>query len=231
MAFDYEANRMLLYGGGAYLNDPSKFDAWSWDGNDWTLIADARKPSFQTLEVMASAPNLGVFLLFPGDVSNADKRLLFAAYRWTVSGWNKVDPLGPVIRTWPGFTYDPDIGKFLMFGGSLGPSGPGATDTWTFDGSTWTELNPSGPHPSGGVGSMTYDAIHKQVVWFGEDGTWTFEKNAWTQRASVAQSPPYGNWGTMTFDPAHGQVLLTGMLQGDGFGRTYVWDGTIWTAH
>jgi hypothetical protein len=80
---------------------------------------------------------------------------------------------------------------------------------------------------------MTYDAIHKQVVWLGADGTWTFEKDAWTQRASVAQSPPYGGWqGTMVFDPVHGQVLFTGTLLGDGsFGGTYVWDGAKWTAY
>jgi hypothetical protein len=78
---------------------------------------------------------------------------------------------------------------------------------------------------------MTYDTTHKQVVWFGDDGTWTFDGAAWTQRASAADSPPYGMWGAMVFDPVHGQVLAAGMMQGDGYGHTYVWDGTTWTAH
>ena len=78
---------------------------------------------------------------------------------------------------------------------------------------------------------MTYDDARKQIVWFGDDGTWTFDGKAWAQRASVPQSPPYGGWGTMTFDPVHQQVLLTGLMLGDRSGQTYVWDGSVWTAH
>jgi photosystem II stability/assembly factor-like uncharacterized protein len=233
MAFDYGANRMLLYGGGDLRNDPPVFDAWSWDGNDWSLISDSRKPAFQNTGTAASGPNLGLFLLYSSGVLNADQQELIVTYRWTPTGWSKVEAAGPVGRIRPGFTYDPDIGKLLKFGGSHGSHGPDATDIWTFDGTTWTQLNPSGLRPAGGAGSMTHDAIHKQVVWLGADGTWTFEKDAWTQRASVAQSPPYGGWqGTMVFDPVHGQVLFTGTLLGDGsFGGTYVWDGAKWTAY
>jgi hypothetical protein len=78
---------------------------------------------------------------------------------------------------------------------------------------------------------MTYDMTHKQIVWFGDDGTWTFDGAVWTQRASSADSPPYGMWGAMVFDPVHGQVIAAGMMQGTGYGHTYVWDGTTWTAY
>ncbi len=231
MAFDYEANRMLIYGGGDYLNDPPVFDAWSWDGNDWTLVLDGSAPKLQTLGTIASAPNLGVFLLDAGGVLNSDNQEMIATYRWTGTGWTKLAALGPVGKVRPGFIYDPDIGQFVKFGGALNAGAGRATDIWTFDGTTWTQLNPPGTRPVGGVGAMTYDAVHKQVVWFSEDGTWTFDGAAWTRRASVAQSAPYGQWGTMVFDPLHGQVLLTGNLLGDGsFGGTYIWDGAKWTA-
>jgi hypothetical protein len=231
MAFDYQANRMLLYGGGAYLNDPPKFDAWAWDGVDWTLVADSREPQLPTFGAVSSAPNLGVFLLGPGGKLNADNEEQVATYRWTAGGWVKTDAWGPVGKISPGLTYDPDIAKFLEFGGALSSSGPRATDMWTWDGAAWTKLNPPGQRPMGGVGLMAYDPLHKVVVWFAEDGTWTFDGTFWRQRASVAQSPPFGNWGSMVFDPAHGQVLVTGMMQGTGYGHTFVWDGEKWTAY
>jgi hypothetical protein len=230
MAFDYEANRMLLYGGGAYLNDPQQSDAWAWDGSDWTLVADSRSPGFQYSGTVASAPGLGVFLLYSGGVLTPDRQELIATYRWTGTGWTKIDAQGPIGRIRPGFTYDPGLGKFVKFGGSLGPVGPASTETWTFDGSKWMQLNPSGARPSG-IGAMTYDMTHKQIVWFGDDGTWTFDGAVWTQRASSADSPPYGMWGAMVFDPVHGQVIAAGMMQGTGYGHTYVWDGTTWTAY
>jgi photosystem II stability/assembly factor-like uncharacterized protein len=230
MAFDYQANRMLLYGGGNYLNDPRVFDAWFWDGSDWNLVLGDGGPKLGAVGTIASAPNLGVFLLYPSGEVNSDRQELIATYRWTAAGWKTIPGLGPAGKIAPGFTYDGDIGKFVKFGGGMGPVGPGDTGTWTFDGVTWTQLNPLGPRPSGN-GSMTYDATHKQVVWFGDDGTWTFDGAAWTQRASAADSPPYGMWGAMVFDPVHGQVLAAGMMQGDGYGHTFVWDGEKWTAY
>jgi hypothetical protein len=237
MTFDYQSNRILLYGGGAYLNDPYKFDAWSWDGSDWQLLADNSKSRLDTFFGMASAPSLGVFLLYSGatitttSASPVRRVALLATYRWTGTGWLTASTAGPPSRTWPGFAYDPSLGAIVLFGGSLSEVGPGATDMWTWDGKLWTQLNPAGARPIGGVGAMTYDSARKLMVWFGEDGTWTWDGKQWTQRAISAQSPPYGNWGTLAFDPVHQQVLLTGMLQGAGLGHTYLWDGATWTAH
>jgi hypothetical protein len=239
MAFDFQSNRMLLYGGGIYHSpdDPYKYDGWAWDGTDWRLLAENVQPALGTMSGMASAPTLGVFLLYPGDniitttASPVRRYAVANTYRWTGSGWLAASTTGPPSRVGPGFAYDPSLGAIVLFGGSLAEMGPGATDMWTWDGNSWTQLNPPGARPSGGVGSMTYDSARKVLVWFGEDGTWTWDGKKWTQRASVAQSPPYGNWGTLAYDPVHQQVLLAGMLQGDGYGRTYLWDGTAWTAH
>jgi hypothetical protein len=82
------------------------------------------------------------------------------------------------------------------------------------------------------MGSMTYDSVRKLMMWIGIDGTWAWDGKQWAQLATSAQSPQWGNFGRLTYDPAHQQVLLTGLLNGDGTSSpTYVWDGASWTAH
>jgi hypothetical protein len=255
MAFDYQSGSMLLYGGeGAYLDfssDKVKKDAWSWDGTDWRLLADSPSPALPTgfgtaLGTgfgMASAAKLGVFLLFVGDSYTTitrggipEREALLDAYHWTGASWSLASAAGPAERIEPGFSYDPGLGAFLLFGGVF--PGPGAgcdwgpTDMRTWDGQSWAQVNPTGPRPCGGTGSMTYDSARRMMVWFGVDGTWAWDDRQWTQLATAAQSPPWGEWGTLTYDQAHQQVLLTGMLYGDGTSsRTYVWDGAAWTAY
>jgi hypothetical protein len=239
MAFDYQSKRMLLYGGeGAYLDRLQMFDAWSWDGIDWRLLGDNGQPELQTGSAMASAPNLGVFLINPGSALttiNGNREPLLATYRWNTASWTTASSAGPTSRIWPGFSYDPGLGSLLLFGGVF--PGPGAgcewgpDDMWAWDAQSWTQVNPAGLRPCGGVGSLTYDTAHKAMIWFGVDGTWAWDGKQWTQLATTAQSPPWSSWGTLTYDPTHRQVLLTGMLNGDGTSSpTYVWDGTLWTA-
>jgi hypothetical protein len=242
MAFDFQSNRMLLYGGGIYHSpdDPYKYDGWAWDGTDWRLLAENVQPALGTMSGMASAPTLGLFLPYPGKTvvttgSPARTAALLETYRWTGTGWSKDPAPGPAVGIWPGFAYDPALGAFLLFGGIYGGPGVGCgwgpNDMWTWDGQSWSQLNPAGPRPCGGMGSLAYDSTRKVMVWFGEDGTWIWNGKQWSQRATTAQSPPFGNWATLTYDPSHQQVLLTGMLSGDGYGHTYVWDGAAWTTH
>jgi len=75
--------------------------------------------------------------------------------------------------------YDPATGDMVLFGGS-GNSGD-LGDTWTFDGTTWTQLSPATSPPARDSVSMAYDLATGNIVLFGgEDNsgnlsdTWTF---------------------------------------------------------
>lgn len=58
---------------------------------------------------------------------------------------------------------DPKLGEVVLFGG-----GGGLNDTWTWDGTTWTQISPAGgPPPQRYAFSMNYDGGANGVVIFG----------------------------------------------------------------
>jgi hypothetical protein len=94
-------------------------------------------------------------------------------------------------------------GKLLLFGGYAG--GSELNDTWTFDGTRWTQVTVSNPPPVRYSASMA--ALGNEVVLFGgfgSDGdlndTWTFDGTTWTQ-VSIASPPPVRHSATMAFLP------------------------------
>ncbi len=92
----------------------------------------------------------------------------------------------PVGRSLPAFVYDAATHASLLFGGA------GMSDTWTWDGTTRTQLTPSttpgqlagsGPDPA-----VTYDADHQMVLLFGGWGgsgylnsLWAWDGETWTR--------------------------------------------------
>ncbi|MDR2014094.1 MAG: hypothetical protein LBP99_00520, partial [Azoarcus sp.] len=134
--------------------------------------------------------------------------------------------------------YDAAHGQVVLFGGS-GPTSL-LNDTWTWDGSTWTQQHPANSPSPRTDAMMAYDAARGQVVLFGGfDGysdisgplgdTWTWDGNTWTQQFP-ADSPPARYWGTMAYDAARGQVVLFGGTgENSVMGDTWTWDGGAWT--
>jgi hypothetical protein len=133
-----------------------------------------------------------------------------------------------------GMAYDTADGRVVMFGGS----GNGyLDDTWTWDGTDWTQQHPAhAPHHRYDA-AMVYDAAHRQVVLFGGFGnhylgdTWTWDGTDWTQQ-HPAHAPSHRSGAGMAYDSADGQVVLFGGYAGRGalhHGGTWTWDGTDWT--
>ena len=89
--------------------------------------------------------------------------------------------------------YDPMTGHVLMFGGDTGafPS-PASNQTWSYDGSTWTQLNPL-TSPTGKLGiQLVFDSNRGVFVMYGSSNTsafggasvnqtWEFDGTTWTQ--------------------------------------------------
>jgi hypothetical protein len=136
--------------------------------------------------------------------------------------------------------YDSALGNMVLFGG-IAYSGDLLNDTWTWDGTTWTQQSPA-TSPSGGSGaSMAYDAGTGQLVLFGGydppglggpgflNDTWTWDGTTWTQ-LHPATSPPARAFASMAYDAGTGQlVLFGGGITGTGLEDTWTWDGTTWT--
>jgi sugar lactone lactonase YvrE len=121
--------------------------------------------------------------------------------------------------------YDPSSGLVVLFGGQ----GNGLNflgDTWTWNGTTWTQLSPATSPQARGYAVMAYDAAFSQVLLFGGEGngtgfpflndTWTWNGTTWTQLAPVT-SPEARFSATMAYDPSSGQVVLFGGGSNSGF--------------
>jgi len=120
--------------------------------------------------------------------------------------------------------------QVVLFGGY------GLGDTWTWDGSNWTNATPATSPPPRFNPSLADDPVLHQVLLFGGSGfndTWTWNGSAWAQR-SPATSPPTNVNGIMVGDPQAGVVLLFGGnanypdVPGQS-GSTWTWDGTTWS--
>lgn len=127
--------------------------------------------------------------------------------------------------------YDAARQRVLLFGG-LASNLPLA-DTWEWDGSSWTQLQPSSA-PSGRLGHvMAYAPSRRRVVLFGGFGgtylsdTWEWDGSDWTQMTS-AVAPP-GRAGSALTEDGRGNVVLFGGVFNSGgvhcLSDTWVWNG------
>ncbi len=162
----------------------------------------------------------------------------------TQGGWTEF------ARTWPhrrmnaSMAYLPTAEMVVLYGGmacpgytSCGPQG----DTWTWDGSWWTRVQPALSPPPLHAAAMTYDAAREELVLFGgqtcvdtdcslSSETWTFDGTTWEKQAPLV-SPPASSASAMAYDPGSARVVLSGGCAQDrcpGLVGTWTWDGTTW---
>jgi hypothetical protein len=151
--------------------------------------------------------------------------------------WERTGGAGPPARADTAMAFDPDGGTTVLFGGR-GVSGLLA-DTWTWDGSGWTEGTPPTSPPAVESATMAYDAASHQLLLFGGAGsagqptadTWTWDGTTWTRLAPAA-SPPARSAASLVYDPATATVVLFGGFSASGasLGDTWSWDGMTWKA-
>src|SRR5580692_11221211 len=188
--------------------------------------------------------------MFPNDLTSPRLRtaafpVLFALVLTTYSftsdpvalGWTKLKP-ATTFTGRAGFAtaYDPVSKKVVLFGGVNGTGE--LSDTWTFDGTTWEQVQTSGGPGPRGDAAMAYDAkIHKLVMFGGYHGfaflneTWLWDgaTSTWTQ-AQPATVPTGATNPILFSDPVNGRADMFGGYQGQFFSRSmYQWSGSDWT--
>ncbi|MCI4351589.1 MAG: PKD domain-containing protein [Thermoplasmata archaeon] len=150
--------------------------------------------------------------------------------------------------------YDPLLSEVVLFDGCSPSACPG-TQTWVYNGSTWSNLTASlASFPPARQGSgMDYDPLLGGVVLFAgenifdnaESDTWLFTNSGWSNITSTVGIPVDSAgakvtwaWGAMAWDPAlHGLVAVDGCRIGDCRSIANVWDQTWllgaggWTYH
>src|SRR5215472_3621620 len=138
----------------------------------------------------------------------------------------------PPATTGGSMAYDAATHNLVLFRGS---------QTWTWNGSTWTRQHPATTPPSRGSASMAYDAATRTVVLFGGlsrncghtcahlNDTWTWNGSTW-KRHHPATSPP-GRWlASMAYDAATRTVVLFGggLAHSAAANDTWTWNGSNW---
>ena len=147
-------------------------DTWTWNGVNqaWTLQTPASSPPARRAP-LAYDPSTGKVLLFGGEGSYSGPTY-GDTWLWDGGNWTQQSPAtSPPARSMASLAYDSALGKLVLFGGSnAGSNGPYFTDTWSWNGSTWTQLNPTGgPPPERYAFGMAYDPSQGVLIYGGLD--------------------------------------------------------------
>ena len=175
MAYDSGTGQLVLFGG----NDNTSIfnDTWTWNGTTWTQQSPATSPPAHWGASMAYDPGTGQLVLFGGAQAGGDE-----TWTWNGTTWTQQSPATTPPARWSGsMAYDSGPGQLVLFGGDGGVGRTGLlNDTWTWNGTTWTQLSPAASPPARYFATMDYDAGAGQLVLFGgADSTSAYNLDTW----------------------------------------------------
>lgn len=221
---------------------PAGWARWYLDGNH-PLIQPLLSGALTYDTVRGVVLDAGTLLVSDGQSVNGSST-------WTWNGgaspWAQASPTtSPQARRFASLAFDQAAGTAVLFGGvreivsATGiPSFRISNDTWTWNGSAWTQQFPASSPSARQGASIAYDAAHKQVVLFGGgpgilgtyNDTWTWNGTTWSLQ-TPATSPPARQEASMAYDATHGTVVLFGGVDGsdNALSDTWLWNGTTWT--
>ncbi|MFO1076595.1 MAG: hypothetical protein U1E73_02595 [Planctomycetota bacterium] len=133
----------------------------------------------------------------------------------------------PSQRYGSGMVFDSRRGECVLFGGVT--FGTVFAETWTWNGTAWTQRSPQ-HSPPGGFGSLVFDEARDVAVWYDGSGTWEWDGTDWQQRASL-HTPSARAFVTTAYDSRRGRTVMFGGLDPltqIHLDDTWEWDGTDW---
>jgi len=208
-------------------------------GLNWTEVTVGTHPSVRGDANMVYDSARQVTVLFGGyGGTNLNDTWEFDGVQWT----NVTPAVSPPARKSFAMAYDSARGKVVLFGGldrGTWPNHSTFSDTWEFDGSTWTEvtpLNPSESPSSRYCPRMAYDSDRGKIVLFGGFGswylgdTWEWDGTNW-ENVTPSVSPATRCGQDMAYDSARQRIVMFGGESSSfgALGDTWEFDGTTWT--
>jgi hypothetical protein len=181
MAYDAATGTVVLFGGISGSFTGFLHDTWTWDGTTWTKQAPASHPSARDAAAMAYDAATGTAVLFGGYRSRLP-RSLDDTWTWDGTTWTKQHPAtSPPRLRLAATAYDAATGTVVLFSGlALAPIHGPSNDTWTWDGTTWTEQHPATSPAPRFDAAMAYDAATRTAVLFGGNGIHAILDDTWT---------------------------------------------------
>lgn len=206
----------------------------------WAPVATTAAPSPQTDAGMAFDYVRGGIVLH----GEGSETWFFDGAAWT----QRSPATTPPPRRQFGLVSDILLGGVLLFGGNSGSSTPTQSglldDTWIFDGTDWTQLQPTQTPGARTRFGIAYDyARLRTVVYGGTDNifappvlgdTWEFDGANWTQVATPGTSTAGARERmAMCYMASRGATVLFGGQDPTRvqpvLDDTWLWDGANWT--
>jgi hypothetical protein len=223
---------MLLPAGAGY-------DRWEWAGHGWSQLSPVASPPARTGPMFAYDPARRRLVLFGGQ---SGANLLSDTWEWDVDSWTLMERTpgspasSPPGRSTAAMSYDGT--GIVLFGGQTSTY---VSDTWRWNGTTWTEYT-GAPHPGArSGGTIAYDAVRRVAVLYGGTlasfspytDTWEWNGTGWAQRPTTI-SPPSRLNAAMTYDDLRERIVLFGGSNVVGLvvddADRWEWDGADWTS-
>ncbi|HEY3727290.1 MAG TPA: hypothetical protein VGL51_08965, partial [Solirubrobacteraceae bacterium] len=136
IAYDAATHQLVLF-------DGTNGGTWLWNGTTWTPAVPATRPATRRNAVLAYDAATRQLILFGGSsLSGA----VNTTWSWTGTDWVQLaPPTSPPPTTQGSMAFDAATGQLLLFGGlvSVGNLETLSSDTWSWNGSTWTKLTPA----------------------------------------------------------------------------------------
>ena len=233
LVYDPSSHEVVLFGGetaGGTLSNQT----WLFNGTwaEQSIPADETPPG-RSYGSMAYDAATGEVVLFGGEGPN--EGALGDTWVYDGNGWTDqtFSTAAPSARDGAAMGYDPLIGDIVLFGGNQSGGYGIDTDTWTYDGSAWSEQSPANT-PCCAANMDFDDALGEMLLvaaeFTGPDptagitSTWAFSGGNWVE-LSTADSPPWRAAFSVAYDPAVQRLVLFGGVQDD---NAYTVLGDTW---
>ncbi len=171
LAFDQGHGVTVLFGGSS--GGSAQNDTWTWNGASWSKASPATSPPARYGHVMVYDPSRAVTVLFGGIVA-PDAQPLNDTWEWNGANWTNVTPTqgNPPARQGASAIYDVSRGLTVLYGGcTTATCTTPLSDTWIWNGSSWTSPTTDVTPPAVGNQAMAYDVSRGETVVFGGTGT------------------------------------------------------------
>jgi hypothetical protein len=237
-AYDPASRMVMLFGGSVGPRGASDNATWAWNGTSWRLLSNGlggAPPGEGAQMAWDSATNEMVL------VTNAETATGAETWSWSGSGWTRqlrgdlsISVSADVMA------YDPKSRSLLLVSPVSPYSGNSLTLSW--QGSTWHQLDATGPEIEGlaldpqrnaliGCGIAIYSVASKVQA-----SCWEWTGDSWFQ-IDAAVPPPASRQMMIedeVADAGHARVLMFGWLVRAIPGQPqplhiWSWDGGVWT--
>lgn len=233
VTYDQSHGTLVVFGGtGTRALD----DTWTWDGKGWIQRHPATSPAPRHDAAMAYDAARHEVVLFGGAVQPANsgktgQATVSDTWTWNGSRWLQKHPLHvpSLAPEWSSsMQFDPITRTVLLFGFTSGTTEATTymqPQTWSWNGSDWSELTPSSSPslPASMVSDGKRILLLESAAYIAgrySTQTWAWDGVNWNLLHPAVNLPDAGLVSD-AYDPVTGQVVV---LDGD----TWTWDGTTW---